>query len=50
MLKRLTALGIAGALAVVANISFAQSHWDGYRCTPPQYDSSGVPTGPYCPY
>jgi hypothetical protein len=49
MLKRFAALGLAGLLALVAvGSAFAQSHWDGRRCLPPQYDDSGAPFGPYC--
>ena len=48
MLKRLVALGLAGALTLIASVSFAQPHAYGRYCGPPQYDSSGAPTGPYC--
>jgi hypothetical protein len=49
MLKFFAVLGLAGILTLAAVSSFAQSHWNGYRCIPPQYDDSGAPVGPYCP-
>ena len=51
MLKLFAALGLA-AMFTFASVgsSFAQSHWNGYRCMPPTYDDSGAPFGPYCPY
>jgi len=49
MLKRFAIVGFACLLTLAtASSSFAQSHWNGFRCTPPVYDDSGAPVGPYC--